>query len=73
MHDQEILPCLACGRLESDRFDHCAVCEVSVQAAKLASGCSWKDLSIDGLAATCELYVQMLRCVAFLARAPRTR
>ena len=30
-----------------------------MQAVKLASVCSWKDLSNNGLAATRELYVQL--------------
>ena len=59
MRDKETLPCLACGSPNMDAFDHCDVCTVFFQAVKAASGCNWKDLSIDSRAASSELHTQL--------------
>ena len=59
VRDKETLLCLACGSPNMDAFDRYVVCTVFSQVANAASGCNWKDFSINGLTSSIVLHTHL--------------
>ena len=59
MHDKEPYPALCAAGSTLTSFAHHFSYLVPVETVRRVSGCKWKDLSIDGLAATYELHVPL--------------